>query len=71
MHDSTFAYHKPTEAQINSMEESRTAFAELCLTLERVLPHGSDRTYVLRKVREAAMWANVSITREHDGSPRT
>ena len=71
MHDSTFAYHKPTEAQLDTMEESRTAFAELALTLERVLPPGADKTYVLRKVREASMWANVAITREADGSPRS
>jgi hypothetical protein len=27
-------------------------------------------TYILRKLREVGMWANVSITRNPDGSPR-
>ena len=29
-----------------------------------------DKTYVLRKLREVAMWANVSLTRHADGAPR-
>jgi hypothetical protein len=35
-----------------------------------ILPDGADKTYVLRRIRETAMWINIAITREDDGSPR-
>ena len=38
--------------------------------LQALLPDGADKTYVLRKLRELAMWNNVAITREPDGTPR-
>jgi hypothetical protein len=49
----------------------RGATHNYALCLENVLPDGPDKTYVLRKVREIGMWANVAITREADGKPRT
>jgi hypothetical protein len=71
MHPSTFEYLKPTEEQIDAMQALREASREYCETLERLLPDGPDKTYVIRKHRENAMWANVSITREADGTPRS
>ena len=38
---------------------------------EALIPDGPDKTYMLRKFREVAMWANIAITRNPDGSPRT
>lgn len=71
LHKSTFEYLKPTEEQLGSMEFVRREFASLSDTLSNVLPPGPDKTYLLRKLRECAMWANVTITRNPDGTPRT
>jgi hypothetical protein len=68
--DTTFGYLKPTEDQLRAMQFAREAAATYADALQLYLPDGADKTYVLRKVREAAMWANVAITRNADGSPR-
>lgn len=70
LHPSTFEYLKPTDAQIDHMAKARAATADYAAALEEILPDGPDKTYALRKVREIGMWANVSITREADGTPR-
>jgi hypothetical protein len=68
--DKTFGYLKPTDDQSADMEEAREAARVYAGVIEVVLPDGPDKTYVLRKLREVAMWVNVAITREADGSPR-
>lgn len=70
MHESTFGYIKPTDQQMFVMHEAREAVAIYAVVLERLVPEGPDKTYLLRKLREVAMWANVAITRNADGSPR-
>jgi hypothetical protein len=67
---STFEYLKPTVSQQAAMNDMREAFRRLSLDVMGILPAGADQTYVLRKLRECAMWANVAITRNADGSPR-
>ena len=37
---------------------------------ETFLPDGPDKTFALRNHRTTAMWANIAVTREADGSPR-
>lgn len=70
MDKSTFEYLKPTDEQIATMARVREAAAAFADVLEKELPAGPYKTYALRKHREVAMWANVSITRQPDGSPR-
>lgn len=70
MHSTTFEYLKPTEAQLEQMAKVRAAFAECAGHVLINVPEGPDRTYLLRKLRECGMWANVAITRNADGSPR-
>lgn len=70
MHASTFEYLKPTDVQVETMARVREAAKAFCEVLERELPNGPDKTYIIRKHRENAMWANVAITREADGAPR-
>ena len=70
MHSSTFEYLKPTDEQIERMAVLRKATAAYADMLIEVLPDGADKTYILRKLRELAMWNNVAITREADGTPR-
>lgn len=70
MDSSTFAYLKPTEEQIATMSICRQAVADCCSCLEANIPNGPDKTYLIRKLREVGMWANVAITRQPDGTPR-
>lgn len=70
LHSSTYEYLKPTDAQNGKMAEVRKASRQYSEFLEGALPDGPDKTYILRRVRETAMWCNVAITREADGAPR-
>lgn len=70
MHNSTFEYLKPTDQQISTMADCRLKAKEFAEYLDATLPNGEDKIYILRKFRELAMWVNVSITREADGTPR-
>ena len=70
LHASTFDYLKPTESQLDQMASCRHDFAEFTKKLDANLPEGPDKTYILRKIREVAMWANIALTRNPDGSPR-
>ena len=71
MHDSTYEYLKPTDKQLESMAQVRSAAKAYGDVLDQMLPDGPDKTYVIRKHRENAMWANVAITRQPDGTPRS
>jgi hypothetical protein len=70
MHPSTYDYLKPTDEQMELMAAVRSAAAEYGRLLERLLPDGPDKTYIIRAHRSNAMWANVAITRHADGAPR-
>ena len=71
MHHSTYEYLKPTDEQIASMAKVRAAAKAYSDILEAELPDGPDKTFVVRAHRSNAMWANVAITRQPDGAPRT
>lgn len=71
LHETTFEFHQPTDAQISTMAVVRKASAEYAKLLDEMLPDGPDKTFILRAHRANAMWANVAITREADGKPRT
>lgn len=69
-HESTFEYLEPTPTQQIAMAKVRTATKAYAEAIVANVPEGADRTYLLRKIRECGMWANVAITREADGTPR-
>jgi hypothetical protein len=71
MHESTFEYLKPTDDQVQTMQRVREAAKAFAEVLNRELPDGPDKTFALRNHRTTAMWANIAITRQPDGSPRT
>ena len=71
MHESTFEYLQPTPEQIETMRTLRSFAASYAYQLEKLLPDGADKTYILRQLRGLAMWVNVCVTREADGTPRT
>lgn len=70
IHPSTFEYLKPTEGQLEVMDALRKITAEYAAKIDQALDPGPDKTYILRRIRETAMWINVAITRDADGSPR-
>jgi hypothetical protein len=70
MHFSTYDYLKPTDEQIAKLARLRAASKAYSDVLEDELPTGPDTTFVLRSHRTTAMWANVAVTRFHDGTPR-
>lgn len=71
MHESTFNYLAPTDKQKDDMAIVHGKFMELVFGMDQFIPDGSDKTYLIRKLREVAMWANVAITRNPDGSSRS
>ena len=70
LHPSTFEYLKPTDGQVETMTELRAASRRYAELVDHLLPVGDDKDYILRRIRETAMWINVAITREYDGTPR-
>lgn len=71
LHDSTFEYLKPTDEQVRVMADLRQRADVYSQAIDAALPSGPDKTYALRKLREVAMWVNIAVTRNADGSPRT
>ena len=71
MHSSTYEFLKPTVEQVAQMARVREAARIYSEVLEKELPEGPDKTFVIRNHRSNAMWANVAITRLPDGTPRT
>ena len=68
--ESTFAYLKPTDDQMETMGEARTLVAEFAEKIHDLVPEGPDKTFILRSIRTVGMWINVAITRHSDGAPR-
>ena len=71
LHPSTFEYLKPTDEQIETLAFVRRNFVIFAQILDKALPEGPDKTYILRKLRQIAVWSNISITRMADGTPRS
>ena len=71
LHPSTFSYLSPSPTIVQAMNSCREAAGLYANALEKFVPEGPDKTYLLRKLREVAMWVNIAITRNPDGSPRT
>src|SRR5665213_61850 len=70
LHTSTFEYLKPTDGQAEVMNSLRKTTADYAATIDQALDNGPDKIYILRRIRETAMWINVALTRNADGSPR-
>ena len=70
LHPSTFENLKPTDQQLKDMEDMRHIARAYADKIDVYVPEGPDKTFIHRKLREVAMWVNVGITRNADGSPR-
>jgi len=71
LHASTFDYLNPTDAQKATMNDLRQRASVYAQAVDAALPDGPDKTFLLRQFREVAMWVNIAVTRNADGSPRT
>jgi hypothetical protein len=71
LHPETFGYLKPSDAQADDMATMRQAAKAYADAIDVLVPDGPDKTFILRKLREVAMWVNVAISRQADGAPRT
>lgn len=71
MHETTFEYLKPSDAQIAEMGVLREAFAELTEKIEKRVPESRYRSLAITELEAAAMWTMKAITRQGDGTPRT
>jgi hypothetical protein len=70
MDKTTFDYLAPNPEQTEKMKRLREAAKAYNDVIEKELEDGPDRDHAIRNNRETAMWANVAVTRRHDGSPR-
>ncbi len=70
LHPSTFDYLRPNAEQLALMNDLRIDAKRYAAKIAAALPDGADKTYILRRIRETAMWINVAVTREADGTPR-
>jgi hypothetical protein len=70
LHPLTFKFIKPSDEQLNIMDDMRTEAAQFAEAVERSVPDGPDKTYILREFRGLCFWINAAITRNTDGSPR-
>lgn len=70
LHPTTFEYLRPTAGQADVMNRLRKLSADYARAIDQALDEGEDKTYILRRIRETAMWINVALTRETDGTPR-
>lgn len=71
MNPNTFEYLNPTDKQKAQMSDARDRAYVYAYAISAMLPDGPDKTYIIRKFREVAMWVNTAITRQPDGTPRT
>lgn len=60
----------PGYVNVTHGDDGAVAAKAFCDVLEAELPEGPDKTFLIRNHRSNAMWANVAITRQPDGSPR-
>lgn len=70
MHDTLFAYLKPTDDQIAHMNNLRLDYAQMLACIEFACPDGAYKMLAIRALEESAMWANKGLTRDSDGTPR-
>jgi hypothetical protein len=70
MDATTYEYLMPSEEQKTAMEAMRAAAKVYQAAIDAYVPDGPDKTFLIRSHRTTAMWANVAITRQPDGSPR-
>jgi hypothetical protein len=54
-------YHQPDETQIAAIKDVRLALSHAIREIVGIVPNCAERTLAIRKIEEAAMWANKAI----------
>lgn len=62
--DHLFAYHVPTDAQVEKFNKLRKAARELANVIDEQCPCSADRTAAMRQLQACLMTANRSIACE-------
>lgn len=57
----TYAYHKPSEAGLETIRALREAFSALHDKVETLAPHTRERSVALTELETAAMWAIKAV----------
>lgn len=70
IHPSTFYSLIPTEAQAEHITAISLAAEQFARVIDVTLEASMDKDAILRKVREAALWARETVLRYLDGTPR-
>jgi hypothetical protein len=72
MHEQSFRSLPPSNAALErDVAQARVAAENYARAIDGLVEDGPDKTYLMRKFREVAMWVNTAIIRNSDGSPRT
>ena len=61
MIDKPFAYHKPSDAGLESITRLREAFSDVKRSIERHCPESRQRSVALTELETAAMWAIKAV----------
>jgi hypothetical protein len=70
MHETTFEFLRPTDAQAARITRLQNAAKAYCGVLEAEIDDGADKTFVIRSHRSTALWATIAVMRHPDGTPR-
>lgn len=57
----SLSYHKPSEAQTESLRRIRQATHDLAMILEREVPDSRERSLAITNLEQAQMWANKAL----------
>jgi hypothetical protein len=57
----TFAYHKPSSAGLEKINELREAFSDLHDIIEATCPPSRERSVALTELETTAMWAIKAV----------
>lgn len=60
----------PAPGQIEAMKILNKAAKDYADVILELLEDGADRDYIIRRIREIAMWCNVCVLKHDDGADR-
>jgi hypothetical protein len=70
LYPTTFGMIEVTSGTLEVLDYLNEQATKYAATLDQALDDGPDKDYILRHLRETAMWVSVALYREADGTPR-
>lgn len=71
MIDKKFAYHKPSDNGMTSINELRAQFSELQAVIDRVCSPSREKSIAVTELETAAMWAIKAVVFNDPASEAT